>query len=314
MSNNHLIHTIHSHNHHFGWDNSIEPIVYVKSGQTIQVDTVDSSGKQLNEKSKINDVKNLDFSKVNPVTGPIFIEGAEKNDIIEIELIDFISSGWGWTAIIPGFGLLNEVFDKADLHLWKYDKNNPKTSLFSEYAKIPLNPFIGTIGLALRENGNHSIVPPRKLGGNIDIKNFTKDTKLYLPVEVNGGLLSIGDTHAAQGDGEVCGTAIESPMSVIIKISLIKNQRINFPHIETFSSGYQINDKGSFIVTGIGPDLLVCSKNAVKEMIELLSRKFNMPDSKAYMLCSVCADLKISEIVDVPNYVVSCHLPKSIFD
>lgn len=314
MSSNHLAHTIHSHNHHFGWNNSIDPIIYVKSGQTIQVNTIDSSGTQLNEKSKINDVVNLDFSKVNPVTGPIFIEGAEKNDIIEIELIDYISSGWGWTAIIPGFGLLNEVFDKADLHLWKYDKNDPKISLFSEYAKIPLNPFIGTIGLALKEKGIHSIVPPRKSGGNIDIKNFTKGAKLFLPVEVEGGLLSMGDTHAAQGDGEVCGTAIESPMSVVVKINLIKNQSINFPHLETFSSNYEIDSKGSFIVTGIGPDLLDCSKNAVKEMIELLSRKFNIPDSKAYMLCSVCADLKISEIVDVPNYVVSCHLPKSVFD
>ena len=314
MSTSYLTHTIHSHHHHFGWDNSIKPIIYVKSGETIQVDTVDSSGSQLSEKSTIDDVVNLDFSKVNPVTGPIYIEGAEKDDIIEIELIDFISSGWGWTAIIPGFGLLNEVFEKADLHLWKYDKNNLKTSLFSEYAKIPLNPFIGTIGLAIKEKGIHSIVPPRKSGGNIDIKNFTKGSKLFLPVEVKGGLLSMGDTHAAQGDGEVCGTAIESPMSVIVKINLIKNQNINFPHIETFSSNSKINSKGSFIVTGIGPDLLECSKNAVKEMIELLSRKFNIPDTKAYMLCSVCADLKISEIVDVPNYVVSCHLPKSIFD
>ena len=287
MSSNHLNHTIHSHNHHFGWDNSIEPIIYVKPGETIQVDTVDSSGSQLNETSTINDVVNLDFSKVNPVTGPIYIEGAKKNDIIVIELIEFISSGWGWTAIIPGFGLLSESFSNADLHLWKYDKNYPLNSLFSEYAKIPLNPFIGTIGLSLEKKGNHSVVPPRKSGGNIDIKNFTKGSKLFLPVEVDGALLSMGDTHAAQGDGEVCGTAIESPMSVIIKIDLIKNQHIKFPHIETFSSNNSIDNKGSFIVTGIGPDLLECSKNSVKEMIELLSKKFNIPDSKAYMLCSV---------------------------
>ena len=222
MSSNHLAHTIHSHNHHFGWDNSIEPVLYVKSGQTIQVDTVDSSGKQLNDKSTIDDVINLDFSKVNPVTGPIYIEGAKKGDIIEIELIEFISSGWGWTAIIPGFGLLSDFFNDAELNLWKYDQNSPSNSLFNKYANIPLNPFVGTIGLSLEEKGVHSIVPPRKSGGNIDVKNFTKGAKLFLPVEVEGALLSMGDTHAAQGDGEVCGTAIESPMSIVIKISLIK--------------------------------------------------------------------------------------------
>jgi len=145
------------------------------------------------------------------------------------------------------------------------------------------------------------------------LKILQKEQNYFCQLSLRGGVAFYG-THAAQGDGEVCGTAIESPMSVIVKVSLIKNQNINFPHIEIFTSTSKINNKGSFIVTGIGPDLLECSKNAVKEMIELLSRKFNIPDSKAYMLCSVCADLKISEIVDVPNYIVSCHLPKSVFD
>ena len=282
MSSEHLSYTIHSHQHHFGWDNSIEPIIFSKSGDLIEVDTVDSSGSQLSQNSTINDVSTLDFSKVNPVTGPIYIHDAKQGDTIEVEIIDFHSSGWGWTAIIPGFGLLNDIFNKPDLHIWKYDKYNLSDALFSDFAKIPLSPFVGTIGLSLKEKGLHSIVPPRNCGGNIDIKNLTKGSKLYLPVQVDGGLLSLGDTHAAQ--------------------------------LETFSTNNIIDQKGHFIVTGIGPDLFESSKNAVQEMIELLVKKINITPSNAYMLCSVCADLKISEIVDIPNLVVTCHLPKYIFD
>ena len=107
MSNNHTIHSLH---HHFGWDNANKPVIEIKSGETIEIETVDSSGSQLNIDSTIDDVKNLDFSKVNPVTGPIFIEDAKEGDVVEVELIDFIASGWGWTAVIPGFGLLSDEF------------------------------------------------------------------------------------------------------------------------------------------------------------------------------------------------------------
>lgn len=312
MSNNH---TIHSLKHHFGWDNSNKPVVEVKSGAIIEVETIDSSGSQLNSQSNINDVKNLDFSKVNPVTGPIFIENAEEGDVVEVELIDFICSGWGWTAIIPGFGLLADDFKEPDLNLWKYDKNNPIKSIYSTYGKIPLKPFVGTIGLALKEVGNHTIVPPRHCGGNLDIKDLSKNSKIRFPVQVKGGLLSLGDTHAAQGDGEVCGTAIESPMKVVIKIKLIKNVKIPSPQFETFAPvSNHIDQDGYFVTTGIGPNLMEGAKNSIRSMINLLVQKLNIPDSKAYMFCSVCADLRISEVVDMPNWVVSCYFPKSVFN
>ena len=312
MSNNH---TIHSLQHHFGWDNSNKPVVVVKSGETIEIDTVDSSGSQLNINSTIDDVKNLDFSKVNPVTGPIFVEDANEGDVIEVELIDFITSGWGWTAIIPGFGLLADEFKNPDLNLWKYDKNNPTKSIYSTYGKIPLKPFVGTIGLALKEPGNHSIVPPRHCGGNLDIKELSKGSKVKFPVQIPGGLLSLGDTHAAQGDGEVCGTAIESPMKIIIKINLIKNIKIPSPQFETFGSvSNHIDKDGYFVTTGVGPDLMEGAKNSIRSMINFLVQTHNIPDSKAYMFCSVCADLRISEVVDVPNWVVSCYFPKSVFN
>ena len=312
MSNNH---TIHSLQHHFGWDNANKPVIDIKSGETIEIDTVDSSGSQLNIDSTIDDVKNLDFSKVNPVTGPIFIEDAKEGDVVEVELIDFIASGWGWTAVIPGFGLLSDEFKDPDLNLWKYNKDNPIESIYSTYGKVPLKPFVGTIGLALKEPGNHSIVPPRHCGGNLDIKDLSKGSKVRFPVQIPGALLSLGDTHAAQGDGEICGTAIESPMKVIVKVNLIKNMKIPSPQFETFGPvSNHIDKDGYFVTTGVGPDLMEGAKNAIRSMIDLLVKKLNIPDSKAYMFCSVCADLRISEVVDVPNWVVSCYFPKSVFN
>ena len=308
-------HTIHSLKHHFGWDNSNVPIIKVISGETIEIDTVDSSGSQLNIDSTIDDVKNLDFSKVNPVTGPIFIEDAKEGDVVEVELIDFIASGWGWTAVIPGFGLLSDEFKDPDLNLWKYNKDNPIESIYSTYGKVPLKPFVGTIGLALKEPGNHSIVPPRHCGGNLDIKDLSKGSKVRFPVQIPGALLSLGDTHAAQGDGEICGTAIERPMKVIVKVNLIKNMKIPSPQFETFGPvSNHIDKDGYFVTTGVGSDLMEGAKNAIRSMIDLLVKKLNIPDSKAYMFCSVCADLRISEVVDVPNWVVSCYFPKSVFN
>ena len=132
----------------------------------------------------------------------------------------------GLTANIPGFGLLSDQFEEPAINIWKYDKSNPVDSLFSNFASIPLKPFVGTIGLAPKEEGVLSVVPPRNFGGNLDIKEVYEGTKLYLPVQVSGGLLSLGDTHAAQGDGEVCGTAIESPMKVLIKTKLHKIKKL----------------------------------------------------------------------------------------
>ena len=226
-------HTIHKHNHHFGWDNAIEPTLSIAPGQTVEIETIDSSGGQLNAGSVLSDLSLLSFEKVNPVTGPIFIEGAKPGDAVAVTFLDFQPSGWGWTANIPGFGLLADQFTDPALHIWKYDTVSMKPALYGPGGKVPLKPFVGTIGLALQEKGLHSVVPPRRVGGNLDIRDNSVGTTLYLPVEVAGGLLSLGDTHAAQGDGEICGTAIESPMTVAVKIDLIKEANFAFPRFET---------------------------------------------------------------------------------
>jgi amidase len=176
-----------------------------------------------------------------------------------------------------------------------------------------LKPFAGTIGVAPAEAGLHSIVPPRPCGGNMDIRDLAAGTELYLPVQVKGALFSIGDTHAAQGDGEVCGTAIESPMSVALTFELVKGANLRMPRFTTPGPvSRHLDGDGYEVTTGIGPDLMQASRDAVSGMIDLLSRRFGMQPVEAYMLCSVCADLRISEIVDLPNWVVSLYFPRIV--
>ena len=226
-------HTIHQHQCHFGWNRDNPPVARVAPGETVEFHPVDSSGGQLTAKSTIADIAALDFAKVNPVAGPVFVEGAEPGDAIKVTLLHFAPSGWGWTANIPGFGLLADQFKDPALHIWKYDAQSLAPAMYGPGGRVPLKPFCGTIGLAPAEAGLHSIVPPRRMGGNMDIRDMAAGTELYLPVEVAGGLFSVGDTHATQGDGEVCGTAIESPCSLAAKFDLIKNANLSFPRFTT---------------------------------------------------------------------------------
>jgi acetamidase/formamidase len=308
-------HTIHDHQSHFGWDNSNAPVITAASGDIVEFHPADSSGGQLTAKSTVADIAALDFARVNPVAGPVFLDGAEPGDAIKVTLLSFSPSGWGWTANIPGFGLLADQFREPALHIWKYDAVNLAPAMYGPGGRVPLKPFCGTIGLAPAEAGQHSIVPPRRVGGNMDIRDLTAGTVLYLPVEVKGGLFSVGDTHATQGDGEVCGTAIESPCSLAARFELDKNANLAYPRFVTPGPvARHFDGKGYEATTGIAPDLMDATRAAVSGMIDLLSRRHHMSAVEAYMLCSVCADLRISEVVDVPNWVVACYFPRIVFE
>lgn len=308
-------HTIHQHQHHFGWNRENPPAARVAHGDTVEFNPVDSSGGQLTPKSTVADIATLDFAKVNPVSGPIYVDGAEPGDAIKVTLLHFAPSGWGWTANIPGFGLLADQFKDPALHIWKYDAATLAPAMYGPGGRVPLKPFCGTIGLAPAEAGLHSIVPPRRMGGNMDIRDMAAGTILYLPVEVAGGLFSVGDTHATQGDGEVCGTAIESPCALAAKFELIKNAGLAYPRFTTPGPVTRHMDaKGYEATTGIGPDLMAAAKAAVSGMIDLLSARYKLSAVDAYMLCSVCGDLRISEIVDMPNWVVSFYFPRLVFE
>ncbi len=290
-------------------------MLHVAPGASIEFETVDSSGGQLRPASTVEAVRQLDFTKVNPVTGPVFVDGAEPGDVLKITILSFTPSGWGWTANIPGFGLLSDDFPDAALRLWTYDATLLEPALYGHWGKVPLKPFAGTIGLAPAEPGLHSIVPPRRVGGNMDIRDLAAGTELYLPVEVPGALFSVGDTHAAQGDGEICGTAIESPMSVALKFELLKQTALSFPRFTTPGPvARHLDARGYEVTTGIGPDLMQAARAAVRAMVDLMSRRLGMPAVDAYLLCSVCGDLRISEIVDMPNWTVSFYFPRIVFE
>jgi acetamidase/formamidase len=310
MTNRHTIHQF-----HHGWDNSLAPVVRIAPGESLEFQVTDASGDQLGASSTLDDVRRLDFAKVNPVTGPVFIDGAEPGDVLKVTLLSFAPSGWGWTANIPGFGLLADEFKEPALHLWQYDAQTLAPALFGRWGKVPLKPFAGTIGVAPAEMGMHSVVPPRRVGGNMDVRDLAQGSELFLPVEVAGALFSVGDTHAAQGDGEVCGTAIESPMRVALQFDLLKQQPLTYPRFRTKGPVTRhLDAKGYEVTTGIGPDLMQAARAAVRSMIGLLMRQLSMPAIEAYLLCSVCGDLRISEIVDVPNWTVSFYFPRVVFE
>lgn len=311
---NHPYMTIHDFNQHshIGWDNSLKPIAEVDSGQTVTYQITESSGGQFTKHSTVEDVKTLDFSKVNPTAGPIYVKGAEPGDTLEIEMLNFEQLDWGWTAIIPGFGLLADDFKDPAMKIFDLTKRN--TTQFLDGIDLFMKPFPGTVGVALPEPGNFSVVPPRKNGGNMDIRHLTKGAKLYLPVWVEGALFSIGDTHAAQGDGEVCGTAIEASMETTIRFTLHKGKTIQEPRFELPGPPTpEADSRGYYATTAHGEDIYAASQNAIRYMIEHLVSTYKMSEEDAYMLCSVAVDLKINEIVDAPNWLVSAFLPNSIF-
>lgn len=305
------IHDFDSHSH-IGWDNSIKPIAEVDSQQKLTYQITEASGGQFTKHSTKKDVETLDFGRINPVAGPVYVKGAEPGDTLEIEMLDFSQLDWGWTALIPGFGLLADEFKEPAIKTFDLTKKN--TVEFLDGINLFMKPFPGTVGVALPEAGNHSVVPPRKNGGNVDIRHLTRGAKLYLPVWVEGALFSIGDTHAAQGDGEVCGTAIEASMETTIRFKLHKGKSIAEPRYEIPGPPTpEADSRGYYVTTGHGEDIYKASQNAIRYMIEHLMDTYKMSEVEAYMLCSVAVDLRISEIVNMPNCLVSAFLPNSIF-
>lgn len=309
--------TIHAKTHN-KWDNSLPPIFSVNDGDVITVETKEATDGQITSTSTVKDLYSLDFDKIHPLTGPIEIKGAEPGDVIEVEFIEFKDKGWGWTAVIPGFGFLADEQYTAPIDLkgpalkiWDV-KNNYAYAKFGDLkVKIPTYPFPGVIGVALPQRGKFSTIPPRENGGNMDIKHLTEGSKLYLPVFVKGALLSVGDTHLAQGDGEVCGTAIEAPLEVTMKIRIIKNLGLTQPVFYT-NKVKKMEFEEYLAYPGIDSNLWVASKKAIKGIISILSKY--MTPVEAYMLASVAVNLRISEVVDVPNWIVTAYLPLDIFE
>ncbi len=308
--------TIHIHRHqwHLAWDHSIPPIATIQSGEVVSFDLLDASCGQIVHDSTVEAIRTLDFSQVDQVNGPIYVEGAVPGDTLEVEFLDLQPADWGWTAIIPGFGLLADEFAEPALKIWHLDGGADGWAEFAPGIRVPLAPFCGEIGLAPGKPGALSTIPPYRHGGNMDTKHLTKGAHLYLPVEAEGALYSMGDGHAAQGDGEVCGTAIETPMRATVRLTVRKDISVQEPQFLTGGPLAVRSNTASYYATdGIGPDLMEAARNAIRHMIDYLQRSYGLTRPDAYMLCSVVVDLKICEIVDAPHWVISAFLPQSIF-
>jgi len=295
----------------YAWDNSLEPALEIESGETVLLHVRDASDEQIGPSSTTAAVEALDFGKVNPVSGPIFVRGAQPGDTLAVDLLEFHPPSWGWTAIIPGFGLLAEEFTAPWLRISEVTEGAVR---FSERVTLPFRPFPGTLGVAPAEPGTHSIVPPSRWGGNMDTKHLNPGTTLYLPVGVEGALFSLGDTHAAQGDGEVCGTAIETAMDVVLRLSLREDVHVDAPQYDVPAGTVAEHELSSYhVCTGVGPDLLEATRDAVRATIGWLGENHGLDREEAYAVVSVACDLRIHEVVDAPNWVVGCFVPESIF-
>jgi acetamidase/formamidase len=298
---------------HLAWDPAIPPIETVKSGGEVEFDCLDASGGQLTATSTIADLAALDFSRVDQVNGPIAVDGARPGDVLQVDLLEFHPADWGWTAAIPGFGLLADDFPDPAYHVTTLPGGGDRAE-FLPGIRLPVRPFCGELGVA-PETGPRSTIPPDVHGGNMDTRHLTAGATLFLPVFHEDARFSIGDGHAAQGDGEVCGTAIETPMRALVRLTVRSDLSLTAPEFLTAAGPDAEMPVGRrFATDGIGPDLLVAARDAVRRMIDWLGREHGLAAVDAYLLCSVGVDLRISEIVDMPNYVVTAHCPLSIFE
>lgn len=295
---------------HLAWDASIPPLATVASGSVVEFDALDAGNGQLGPTSTTADLATLDFSRVDQVAGPIAVEGAMPGDTLEVELLSFEPGDWGWTASIPGFGLLADDFPDPHLRITRLGGG---VGELLPGIRIPLAPFCGELGVA-PAGEPRSTIPPAEHGGNMDTRHLTAGAVLWLPVQVPGALFSLGDGHAAQGDGEVCGTAIETPMRAAVRLTIRRDIRVTAPEFTTPGPlGTSTNTAGWYAADGVGPDLFVAAKEAVRRMIERLVRDHGLAPVDAYLLLSVAGDLRISEIVDQPNWIVTAYCPRSIF-
>ena len=296
---------------HLAWDPAIEPIETVESGDVVEFDLLDASGGQLTATSTVEDLGRLDFDRVDQVNGPIAVTGAEPGDTLQVELLEFEPADWGWTASIPGFGLLADDFPDPYLRITRVPRSGAGAD-FLPGIRVPVAPFCGEVGVA-PPTGPLSTIPPDVFGGNMDTRHLTAGSTLFLPVFHAGARLSMGDGHAAQGDGEVCGTAIETPMRAVVRLTVRKDVHVTAPEFLTADVSPVASGR-RYATDGVGPDLMVAARDAVRRMIDWLGREHGLSAIDAYLLHSVAIDLRISEIVDMPNVVVTAHCPLSLFD
>ncbi len=297
--------TLGSENTHNRWSSAVPPALTVPSGAVVEIETKEATDGQLTAESGVEAMGGLDFDLIHPLTGPIFVETAEPGDVLAVTFHEIEVGEWGWAGIAPGFGFLADEFPDAYLKTFQFEADRTSVA-FTDNITIPLRPFPGVIGVAPAGEEMLVTIPPRSNGGNMDNRYLGEGTTVYLPVLVEGALLSIGDTHAAQGDGEVGGTGLEAPMRIVLQVEVQKGGRV------LAEPEYETDDY--YAVTGFAETIDEAARKATRSMIDYLTAEHGLTRPEAYLLCSLAADLKISEAVDMPHYLVSMHIPKEIFN
>src|SRR5579859_75421 len=348
---------------HNRWHPDIPPILECDPGDEVIMETRDALDGQLTPEATVTEVGQVDLGVVHPLTGPVFVAGAQPGDLLEVEILEVAPEPFGFTCQIPGFGFLADVFTEPYLVRWRIEKGFA-TSEDLPGVRVPGAPFMGTVGLtpghallrrtiqreqAALDAGGAVLppdpagavpagalaaealrtIPPREQGGNVDIKHLVAGTRLFLPVDTPGALFSAGDAHFAQGDSEACGTAIEMAATLTVRFTVRSGEAaargIRGPRFsrEGSPSAAPTAEPARYIATTGMPltergenrpgDLSLAARNALLTMIEELQER-GFTRQQAYALCSVAVDLKVSQVVDVPNVLVSAFLPLDIFD
>ncbi len=349
---------------HNRWHPDIPPVATIEPGQVIGMETRDAIDGQVTPSTTAADLGRINMTVVHPLTGPVFVKGAEPGDLLEVTIVEIEPQPFGFTVQIPGFGFLRDLFPEPHIVRWTI-ANGFATSPDLPGVRIPGAPFMGVIGLApshellvqinrreadLAGRGGMVLLPeaagavpadpvlartavrtiaPHETGGNVDIKQLTKGTTLRMPVYVPGALFSVGDAHFAQGDGESCGTAVEMAATCYCSFNLLKGaartrniRDVQFYRSDYFTTPEMAAPRRFFATTGQSytregvnhsEDATLAARNALLNMIDYLVAERGFTRQQAYAICSVAVDLKISELVDVPNFVVSAFLPLDIF-
>jgi acetamidase/formamidase len=283
-------------------------------GDVIVAETDDFAAGQITRDSPASKLLELDFDLIYPLAGPIHAEGAEPGDALAIEVLGFELPDWGWSCIIPGFGLLPPG-EFPDPVLRIFDLTDGDTTELCPGVRIPIEPFCGTMGVPGAGMRDVAIPPPHAGGGNVDCRHLTAGTTLYLPVGAPGGLFSLGDAHAAQGDGEVAIAGIECAMTTRIRVDVVKGMTIPAPQLRRPPGSLtpRVDHGGWFATTGVETDLMEGARSAVRAMIDHLVRERGLSREDAYILCALAGDLKITEVVDAPMWMVGCFMPDAVF-
>lgn len=295
---------------HTRWNRELPPILEIESGDEVELHSRDSSDGQVQPTWTVSDFAELDRGRIHSLTGPILLKGAKPGDVLQVDILAVEHFGWGWTSLIPGLGLLPERFPDPYLHIWKLEGNVTRSL---EPVVLPLRPFCGVMGVAPAEFGEHRTRPPGIFGGNLDIRQLGAGATLYLPVQVPGALFSAGDAHATQGDGEVCINGIEMPARTRFRFRLRTDFSLAEPRAEAPPEKPELWRDGSWIFIASRTEALEAAKAAVNQAIDFLMAEKGLAAEKAYILCSVALDLRISQWVNQPTITVTGHLPKSLF-